>query len=91
MECAFTSPVTTEPGMFVMCCMQCCMSVRVSCFVLRGCAVSRGYINVCNSDVFSVVNMYVSLSLTSVMSLSPDMCDLSVHMVVKLCMFLLWE
>ena len=26
--------------------------------VLRGCAVSRRYINVCNSDVFSVVNMY---------------------------------
>ena len=26
-ECAFTSPVRTEYGMFVMCCMQCCMSV----------------------------------------------------------------
>ena len=26
-ECAFRSPVTTECGMFVMCCMQCCMSV----------------------------------------------------------------
>ena len=26
-ECAFTSPVGTECGMFVMCCMQCCMSV----------------------------------------------------------------
>ena len=25
--CAFTSPVRTECGMFVMCCMQCCMSV----------------------------------------------------------------
>ena len=25
-ECAFTSPVRTECGMFVMCCMQCCMS-----------------------------------------------------------------
>ena len=23
MECAFTSPVRTECGMFVMCCMQC--------------------------------------------------------------------
>ena len=33
--------------------------VRVSCFVVRGCAVSRRYINVCNSDVFSVVNMYL--------------------------------
>ena len=26
---------------------------------MRGCAVSRGYINVCNSYVFSVVNMYL--------------------------------
>ena len=26
-ECAFTSPVRTECGMFVMCCMQYCMSV----------------------------------------------------------------
>ena len=26
-ECAFTSPVRTECGMSVMCCMQCCMSV----------------------------------------------------------------
>ena len=26
-ECAFTSPVWTECGMIVMCCMQCCMSV----------------------------------------------------------------
>ena len=26
-ECAFTSPVRTECGMFPMYCMQCCMSV----------------------------------------------------------------
>ena len=26
-ECAFTSPVRTECGMFLMCCMQCCMCV----------------------------------------------------------------
>ena len=26
-ECALTSPVRTECGMFVMYCMQCCMSV----------------------------------------------------------------
>ena len=26
-ECTFTPPVKTECGMFVMCCMQCCMSV----------------------------------------------------------------
>ena len=32
---------------------------RVSCFVVRGCAVSRRYINVCNCDMFSVVNVYL--------------------------------
>ena len=35
------------------------MYVRVSCFVVRGCAVSRRYINVCNCDMFGVVNMYL--------------------------------
>ena len=33
--------------------------VRVSCFVVRGCGVSRRYINVCNCDMFSVVNVYL--------------------------------
>ena len=28
-ECAFTSPVKTECGMFVMYCMQCCMFVSI--------------------------------------------------------------
>ena len=32
--------------------------VRVSCFVVRGCAVSRRYINVCNCDMLSVVYVY---------------------------------
>ena len=32
---------------------------RVSCFVVRGCAVSRRYINVCNCDMFGVVNVYL--------------------------------
>ena len=35
--------------------------VRVSCFVVRGCAVSRRYIYVCNCDMFSVVNVYLDL------------------------------
>ena len=34
--------------------------VRVRCFVVRGCAVSRRYINVCNRDMFSVVNVYLA-------------------------------
>ena len=51
-ECAFTSPVRTECGMFVMYCIQCCMSVR-------GCGVSRRYIGVCYCEMFSVVNVYL--------------------------------
>ena len=56
-ECTFTYPVRTECGMFVMCCMQCCMSVSV--LLVRGCAVSRRYIDVCYCDMFSVVNVYL--------------------------------
>ena len=33
--------------------------VRVSCFVVRGCAVSRWYINVCNCYRFCVINVYL--------------------------------
>ena len=33
--------------------------VRVNCSVVRGCAVSRRYVNVCNSDVL-VVLLYAS-------------------------------
>ena len=36
------------------------MYVCVSCFVVRGCAVSKRYINVCNSDAF-VVYMYFTI------------------------------
>ena len=32
---------------------------RVNCFVVRGCAVSRRYINGCDGDAFSVGNMYI--------------------------------
>ena len=35
------------------------LDVSVSCFVVRACAVSRRYINVCNSDMFSVVHVYL--------------------------------
>ena len=36
-ECAFTSPVGTECGMFVMYCMQCCMSVSAVCSAWMWC------------------------------------------------------
>ena len=73
---------------------------------MRGCAVSRRYINVCNCDMFSVVYVYldhlkfwlcvlmvegmsvevnVMLSLMSVMSPPPALCNLSVRTAVKLC------
>ena len=35
------------------------LHVRVRCPAVRGCAVSRRYINVCNCDMFSVVNGYL--------------------------------
>ena len=34
--------------------------VRVKCFVVRGCAVSRRHIDVYNCDMFSVVYMYLA-------------------------------
>ena len=39
----------------------CCavLYVPVSNFEVRGCALSRRYIDVCNCDVFSVVNVYL--------------------------------
>ena len=44
--------------------------VRVSCFVVRECTVSRRYINVCNCDMFSVVNV----SARAVMKLCTLLC-----------------
>ena len=57
MECAFTSPVRTECSMFV---VYAVLYVHVNCFVVRECAVSRRDINVCNSDVSGVGNMYLN-------------------------------
>ena len=31
----------------------------VRCFVVRGCAVSKRYIDVCNCDIFSIVYVYL--------------------------------
>ena len=75
--------------------------VRVSCFVVRGCAVSRRYINVCNCDMFSVVKVHlyhlklcvlmvegmsvVVNVMLSLMSPPPALCNLSARTVVKLC------
>ena len=53
-KCAFTCPVW-----YVLDVLYAVLYVRVNSFVMRGCAVSRRYIHVCNSDMFSVVNMYL--------------------------------
>ena len=45
--------------------MQCCMSC-VSCFVVRGCAVSRRYIDVCNCDMFSVVHDHLKFCVVCI-------------------------
>ena len=37
--------------------MYAVLYVRANCFVVRRCDVSRKYINVCNSDMFSVDNI----------------------------------
>ena len=51
-ECAFTSTVRSECGMFV----------TTVCSVVRPCqqfCSARRYIHVCNCDMFSVVNVYL--------------------------------
>ena len=99
-ECAFTSPVRTECGMFMMYCMQCQL------FCSAWCGVSRRYIDVCYCDMFSVVNVYhdhlkfyvvcinsrryVCCSECDVVSNEcnePTSCNLSVRTDVKLCIF----
>ena len=54
MECAFTSSVW-----YVYDVLDGVLYVLVNSFIVRGCAVSRRNINVCDSDVFSVGNMYL--------------------------------
>ena len=76
---------------------------------MRGCGVSRRYIDVCYCDMFSVVNVYLDhlkfcvvcinsrryvccsecnvVSIMSVMSPPPALCNLSVRTDVKLCIF----
>ena len=44
--------------MFVMYCTVCSVVCPCQLFVVHGYAVSRRYINVCNCDMFSVVNVY---------------------------------
>ena len=74
--------------------------VRVSCFVVRGCGVSRRYIDVCYCDMFSVVNVYLDHLKFYVVCINSrryvccsecdvvsNECNLSVRTDVKLCIF----
>ena len=73
--------------------------ICVSCFVVRGCGVSRRYINVCNCTMFSVVNVYLDHLKLCVVCINGQryvccskcnyvsLYNLSVRTVVKLCMF----
>ena len=57
-ECAFTFPVMTSPVWYVRDVMYAVLYVCARCFVVCGCPVSRRNIDVCNSDMFSVDNVY---------------------------------
>ena len=87
-ECAPTSPVRTEYGMGVMYFMQCRMSVSaiVICLVLLMCTLTiwRSVLWVLMVEDMSVV-VNVMLSLMSVMSPPPTLCNISERTVVKLC------
>ena len=74
-------------GLSVVCCdvMYAVLYVRVSCFVMRGCAVSRRYINVCNCDVFVVLLMCTLIIRSSVLCVLM-VEDMSVVMNVMLCL-----
>ena len=54
-ECAITSPVRPECGMLVLYCTVCCVVCPCHRFVVRGCAVSKRYINVCNCDMCCIL------------------------------------
>ena len=53
-------PISGEDGVwYVRDVLYAVLYVRVCCFVVRGCGVSRRYIDVCYCDMFSVVNGYL--------------------------------
>ena len=56
-EFAFTSPVRTECGMFVMCCAVCSVVYPFQLFCSAWMCCLEEVLNFCNSDVFSVVNV----------------------------------
>ena len=61
--------------------------MRVNCVVVHECAVSRRYINVCNSDVFSVVNMYLDHLKFDVVCINGGgyICCIECYVVYNVC------
>ena len=55
-ECAFTSPVRTECGMFVMYCMQCCMSVSAVSLLTAGNYFESGK-SECNNSGYKLTGL----------------------------------
>ena len=52
--------ISGEDGVWYVCdVMYAVFYVCVSCFVVHGCAIPKKYIDVCNWDMFSVVNVYL--------------------------------
>ena len=47
---------------------------RINCFVVRGCALSRRYIDVCKCDVLSSVNVYLNHSKFCVVCINGRRC-----------------
>ena len=58
--------------------------VRVSCFVVRGCGVSRRYIDVCYCDMFSVVNVYLDHLKFYVVCINSDGMSVVVNVMLSL-------
>ena len=58
--------------------------VRFSCFVVRGCAISRKYIHVCNSDMFSIVNVYLDHLKFCVVCINVERMSVVVNVMLSL-------
>ena len=72
--------ISGEDGVWYVCdVLYAVLYVRVSCFVVRGCAVSRRYIKVCNCDMFSVVNVYLDHLKFCVVCIDGQMLCMSLH------------
>ena len=74
-ESAVCSHISGEDCVWYLCdILYAVLYVRVGCFVVHGCAVSRRYIYVCNCDMFSVVNVYIDYLTSCVVCIDGRRC-----------------